>query len=302
MSEIRHAIVGIDPGSTIGVSILDLSGRKQYIGSFRNEGIGEAARRIEERCTPSIIACDVHPVPDAVSRLASFFSCKSFAPQREVREEEKRVLAHGIGAANSHERDAFCAAVMAYRAHANRMRQIDALTELAQDERDRIKHLLLRGYKVQDAFMILREPEEKEKTPEKPAAAAKKATPEELRLRLEELARENANLKLALDRVEEEKAALLHRLRLLENGVRQSVMRDSEFRKLRFQLQQTLSRLSRKGGKRKRQPDLPPQKQTQNKGAESAGNARKEGINNLGSQEVDLERLVGEYRKNRKII
>ena len=48
---------------------------------------------------------------------------------------------------------------------------------------------------------------------------------------------------MSLERLEAEKAALLHRLRLLENGVRESVVRDSEFRKLRFQLQQAVAKL-----------------------------------------------------------
>jgi predicted RNase H-like nuclease (RuvC/YqgF family) len=210
-------------------------------------------------------------------------------------------VAHGAGTVNSHERDAYCAAVFAYRAYANKLRQIDALAELTHHERDRIKHLLLRGYRVQDAFMLLREPEKAEEAPlQKPSSMAKTATPAELRGRLEALARENANLRLALERLEEEKAALAHNLRLMENGARQSYLRDSEFRKLRFQLQSALNRLSWKG-KKKRQEEAPkmivPEKKERMEDQEDS-----EGINSLGEQGIDLERLVAEYRKGRKNI
>jgi predicted RNase H-like nuclease (RuvC/YqgF family) len=208
-------------------------------------------------------------------------------------------VAKGAGTANTHERDAYCAAVFAYRAHANKLRQIDALADLGHEERDRIKHLLLRGVRVQDAFMMLREPEKGEEAPRKAASAAKTVSSDELRSRLESLARENANLRMSLERVEEEKAALIHRLRLLENGVRQTVLRDSEFRKLRFQLQNAMNRLSwrkKKGTAHFVQPakkDEPRQKE-----AKKANDS--EGINNLSDPEIDLERLVSEYRKGRR--
>jgi predicted RNase H-like nuclease (RuvC/YqgF family) len=274
-------------------------------------GFSDAARIIETYGTPSLVACDTNPAPEAALRLASYFSCRLFVPRANIREEEKNAIARGAGLKDAHQRDAYCAAVYAYRSSANKLRQIDALEGLSDDEKERVKHLLLRGYKVQDAFLLLRENEEKkgEGTGHKENARAKAATTDELRLRLEALARENANLRLALERQEEEKAALLHRLRLMENGVRESVMRDSEFRKLRFQLQNAMNRLSFKG----KPKHTPPQQNKQGKqqakaekkeeSREMAGGRDEgmgEGINSLGEQGIDLERLVADYRKGRK--
>ena len=315
MSEIKHIIVGIDPGATFGIAALGLDGRKVALGSTK-DGFSDAARIIETFGTPSLVACDTNPAPEAALRLASYFSCRLFVPQQSVREEEKRLVARGAGTSSTHERDAYCAAVYAYRAHANRLRQIDALSELTQYERDRIKHLLLRGVRVQDAFMMLREPEREETIQPKAPAAMKSATADELRSRLESLARENANLRMTLERLEGEKETLEHRLRLMENGVRQTVLRDSEFRKLRFQLQNAMAKLQRglpasepqgsdpmnrlswrkkKGTAHYQAPakkEEPPKKELKRDGDSEQINS--------GEPEIDLERLVAEYRKGRK--
>ncbi len=293
LSEKRHVIVGIDPGATFGIALVGLDGRKLSLYSTLG-GFSEAARIVEAHCTPSLVACDTNPAPEAALRLASYFSCRLFVPRTSVREDEKRRVARGAGTANTHERDAYCAAVLAWRANQNKLRQIEALDEMAHEEKEKVKHLLLRGVRVQDAFLILREPEEKGKIAHKRPAIARTASPGELRDRLESLARENANLRLALERLEEEKAALMHRLRLMENGVRQSVMRDSEFRKLRFQLQNAMNRLSwRKKKQKPAQRMAAPQKRKEEPASE------KEQIN-IGETGIDLERLVADYRKGRK--
>jgi predicted RNase H-like nuclease (RuvC/YqgF family) len=299
LSEKKHIIVGIDPGATFGIAMVGLDGRKIATRSTMG-GFSDATRMIETFGTPSLVACDTNPAPEAALRLASYFSCKLFVPRASVREEDKRQVAHGAGTSNTHERDAYCAAVFAYRAHANKLRQLDALADLTHDERDRIKHLLLRGVRVQDAFMMLREPEREEpRAHAKAQPAMKTASSEELRSRLESLARENANLRISIERLEEEKAALMQRLRLMENGVRQTVLRDSEFRKLRFQLQQAMNRLTwrKKKGTAHFQP---PAKKEEFPAKEAKKPGRSEQINNLSEPEIDLERLVAEYRKGRR--
>jgi predicted RNase H-like nuclease (RuvC/YqgF family) len=305
----KHIIVGIDPGATFGIAALDLSGRKLAAVSTQG-GFSDAARMIETYGTPSLVACDTNPAPEAALRIASYFSCRLFIPRESIREGEKNAVARGMALNDSHQRDAYCAAVFAFRSSANKLRQIDALDGLSDEEKEHVKHLLLRGYKVQDAFLLLREPgEKKEGMGGREPVRAKPASADELRIRLESLARENANLHLALERMEEEKQALLHRLRLLENGARQSVMRDSEFRKLRFRLQQAMNRLSWKGKPKQRQAQQNKQKGKAGQLADSKGmlaaaastiGGMGEGINSLGGQEIDLERLVAEYRKGRK--
>lgn len=294
-----YIIAGIDPGSTIGIALLDLKGRKIGAYSFSG-GLSEAVKTIERHGTPSIIACDVTPVPDMVARAASYFSCRLYTPQRNIREEDKRKVASGAGTQNAHERDAYTAAVYAFRASANRLRQIDALEGVAQEDKERVKHLILKGYKLQDAFISLKapKPEEEKAVLERKVAAEQKLSPADLKERISSLARENANLRLTLERLEEEKAALMHRLRLFENGVRQGISRDIEVRRLRFQVQKYAERLMhnekwrQKKGKIAQKPQQAAREEKQAAGAAA-------GLNKLVEPNLDLERIVEEYRKGR---
>jgi len=253
----RFLIVGIDPGATIGIAMLGLSGQKIATGSILGGGIGEATRFIEQHGTPSLIACDVNPAPDMALRLASFFSCKLHLPEKEIREEEKRRAASIAGVANNHERDAYCAALFAYRAHANKFRQIDSLEELPLPDKEKVKHLMLKGYRLKDAFLELGESVSAPIQPEqarKQERAQSPFSPEALKSRISELARENAHLRMLAERLESENRALEGKIRLLENGVRQAMLRDSEFRKLRFQLGLALGKLDARLGRHKNKP------------------------------------------------
>ena len=294
-----YIIAGIDPGATVGIAILDLSGRKLASESSAG-GISEAVKIIERHGTPSLICCDVASAPEMAQKVASYFSCRLYSPQQNIREEDKREIARGTALSNNHERDAYAAAVFGFRAHANKLRQIDALSELGSGEKEKIKHLLLKGYRIKDAFAAIGEkaaagePTAERKTIVLPSSA----TPEELRTRIASLARENAHLRLLAERLEGEKRQLEGRVRLLENGVRQSFLRDSELRSLRYRLQQTLSRLSfrKKGGKGAHQQ--PQQKQ---QGALKVPAEREEEGGNLNMEEerLDLEKMVMDYRKGR---
>ncbi|MCX8175363.1 MAG: DUF460 domain-containing protein [Candidatus Micrarchaeota archaeon] len=304
----KHIIAGIDPGSTFGIAILDLSGRSIALKSTSG-GMGEAVRIIESFGTPSMIATDVAPVPQTVQKIASYFSCRVFSPWQNLREEEKRAIARGAPAANSHERDAYACAVLAYRHHANRLRSIDALSELSEEEKSRLKHLILRGYRLKDAFISL---EEKEKAPspqgQKPAdgkAHPARLSAEELKERAVFLARENANLRMLVKRLEAEKEELSRRLSALQNEYRRSLMMDSELRRLKFRLRQALERISgRHGSKREQQegrkasPPSQPAPQA-SEGQPSLRSRAQSSLNESVERELDIERIVMEYRRAR---
>lgn len=292
-----YIIAAIDPGATTGIAILSLSGKKIATAST-NGGMGDAVRIIERHGTPSLIACDVSPAPEAAQKIASYFSCRLFEPGRGVREEEKRQIAKGAGVENNHERDAYAAAVLAYRQHANKLRQIESLPDISREDKERVSHLMLKGYRLKDAFLELREPEKGQaKAVADEKASARPISAEDLKERVSSLARENANLRLMLSRIENEKGQLKERLRLLENGVRQSFLRDSELRKLRFQLQKSAEWLQR----RKKVHGKLPQKKLQKAQQKSAGlPPGMDEVLNSGGHSLDLEKMVADYRKGRK--
>ena len=302
----RHIIAGIDPGATIGIAILDLCGGKIAAESASN-GISGAVKIIEGYGTPSLVCCDVVPAPEMVQRIASYFSCRLYAPQQNIREEDKRLVARGAGMENNHERDAYAAAVYGFRAHANKLRRIDSLPELSLPEKEQVKHLLMKGYRIKDAFAAIGEIGQEEepiagrKTVPEPAASS----PAELKARISGLARENANLRLLAERLENEKSQLEVRVRRLENGVRETVLRDSELRKLRFRLQQSLSRLGfrKQEGQKPRHAEEEGRKTplpNQPKGHDGEkGQKQEDDVLNVEEERLDLEKMVMDYRRGK---
>ena len=292
----KYIIAGIDPGATVGIAILDLSGRK-ITSKSTDGGMPDAVRIVESFGTPSLIACDKVPAPETVQRIASYFSCKLYVPPHNIREEEKRQIAHGANLANNHERDAYAAAVYGFRLYANKLRQIDALADLQHEEKEKIKHLLLRGYRIKDAFASLDAGEdthsgERQSERETLAHAPSRhvLSAEQLKERVSSLARENANLRLLIERLDEEKKQLSSRLSLLQNDMRRSILQDSELRHLKHQLHQSLERMNFKRKGKVRQATPPLQKKAQ---------MPEEDVLNDDEKKIDLEKMVMDYRRRK---
>jgi predicted RNase H-like nuclease (RuvC/YqgF family) len=70
----RYIIVGIDPGTTIGVAIIDLEGKTIEVFSSKNYSCSDVIERIIARGNPLIVASDVTPTPSTVKRISRIFS------------------------------------------------------------------------------------------------------------------------------------------------------------------------------------------------------------------------------------
>ncbi len=108
-----YGIVGFDPGNTSAIGIVDFEGNVLLVESFKGEPIEFFARKTGEVCIPSIFASDVTPVQGATKKLASFFRCKTWAPDIDLGILEKRriVFENFSGKTDVHERDALSAAL-----------------------------------------------------------------------------------------------------------------------------------------------------------------------------------------------
>ncbi|MEM4358914.1 MAG: DUF460 domain-containing protein [Candidatus Bilamarchaeaceae archaeon] len=140
-----YIIVGVDAGIKTGYAILNLKGGIVAVGVERGASHERIVKIISGFGTPSVIATDVNPAPSFVDKIAARFSVPLFLPGRVISLEEKKRIGKGI--VDPHIRDAYAAAVKAYRHYANRLRQIEKLA-LGQNERERRKHLLIRGMAV----------------------------------------------------------------------------------------------------------------------------------------------------------
>ena len=263
-----YLIIGVDPGHTIGLAALDLSGRPVRTAHIQQEGFGAALAELESWGTPSLIASDVRPAPELVLKLASAFNAALFVPERPWREDDKRAVAaqmldqFGLIVQNVHERDALAAAVQAWRRHQNLLRQ-QIGSGLTEDETSTLRHLLLQGVRQTAALEMIKQlrlpPQEEKK--EKAAAPASTAP---IRRKIEsasssasiESERVISELRKRIAWLEAERETQLHRIRLLENGVTGARMADRERQMMATKIQTLQYQLDTIYGRRKKNREI----------------------------------------------
>jgi len=128
----RRLIVGIDPGTEVGLSIIDIYGRPILLISRRNIDRDEIVSLISKEGKAIIVATDVNPLPDTVKKIASKFNAKIFIPEKSLSIDEKQRLIdeysklHKLKIDNPHIRDSLAAALKAYNEIESKLRQIES--------------------------------------------------------------------------------------------------------------------------------------------------------------------------------
>ncbi|HEY3274235.1 MAG TPA: DUF460 domain-containing protein [Methanocella sp.] len=121
----ENIIVGVDPGTTIGIAALNLDGELVGLVSSRMMSVPDIVSYIREKGKPVVVATDVVPPPATVEKIKRSFKATLFVPNERIAVDEKIKLARPYGYGNDHERDALAAAVKAYNAYKNKFAQID---------------------------------------------------------------------------------------------------------------------------------------------------------------------------------
>ena len=160
----RYIIVGIDPGTTIGVAIIDLKGKPIEVFSSKNYSCSDVIERIISRGNPLIVASDVTPTPSTVKRISRIFSSPVHELDESLSTEEKIALTKGRGYKynNVHERDALAACVNAFRRYKKKFSQVHRKTPPGVDVEE-VKAMVIKGVSISDAIdRLIRAKEEKE--------------------------------------------------------------------------------------------------------------------------------------------
>ena len=188
----KYTFVGIDPGTTVGVAIIDLDGKPIEVFSSKNYSFSDVIERIISRGNPLIVASDVTPTPSTVKRISRIFSSPVHELAESLSTEEKVALTKGRGYKynNVHERDALAACVNAFQRYKKKLSQVHRKTPPSVDVEE-VKVMVIKGVPISDAIdRLIRAKEEKKKgtREEKPEQEEKKGGEEgesenELRLR-----------------------------------------------------------------------------------------------------------------------
>lgn len=140
--------MGLDPGMTVGVAILDLSGEILDVNSFKEVSRAYITRHIINYGKTVLVATDVHNPPKLVKKMATSLNSRIFSPYRDlavsykndlvddyVYLQDQRLSMHRSGVINkiipqnAHERDALAAAIQAYKNYQKKLKQIERRTK-----------------------------------------------------------------------------------------------------------------------------------------------------------------------------
>ena len=119
-----HVLVGIDPGTTTAVGVVDLDGNVLDVLSTRTADTAEIIEWIVEHGRPLLVAADVTPMPETVEKIRRSFDAASWVPVSDLPVDEKQHRTREVGYDNDHERDAVAAALFAFDDHEDQFERI----------------------------------------------------------------------------------------------------------------------------------------------------------------------------------
>ncbi|MEW6749218.1 MAG: DUF460 domain-containing protein [Candidatus Micrarchaeota archaeon] len=139
----RYLIVGVDPGIKTGYAALDLDGNLVSSGCEKEASDERIVKALSSVGVPVLIAADTNPPSHFVQKVAARLNVKVSYPSQSMTRLEKRQI--GAQIEDVHIRDAYAAAIKAYRKYANRLRQIESMPV---DNKDELKRMVVTGQRI----------------------------------------------------------------------------------------------------------------------------------------------------------
>ncbi len=144
-------IVGIDPGTTTGYAVLDVSGNPLELNSFKEFGLNDLVRKISSLGVPIIAGTDKHKIPEFLSQFSRKTGSKICSPSKDMKVDFKRDITSSYAFQNDHERDALAGALEAYRSYSSVLSRI---TRFAVSQHKREILLLLTQLVIKEDIPI----------------------------------------------------------------------------------------------------------------------------------------------------
>jgi len=195
-----YLIVGIDPGTNVGIAALNLDGDLIHLSSSRGLSHADIVSAVSKIGRPVLVATDKTVMPFGVEKVRRAFSAIAWTPVKDVPLKETHELIEGYDFANDHERDALSAAFLAYRSYANKFEAVQKRMPPGTDI-DLVRAGIVRGLSQDQILDALKNPEE---MPEEPVIIEDELVPDEKDERIAKLEEEVANLRIAAGGLSEE--------------------------------------------------------------------------------------------------
>lgn len=171
----KSVILGIDPGTTTALAVVDLDGKLLEVFSSRNFSFSDILS-FTTKYDVTVVASDVAPAPKLVEKIASSLNSVLFVPAQPLSVADKVAIVNEkfsrSSYANPHERDALAAVAKAYSNYKNTLEQVDKKLEELQLTKlnAEVRKLVLKGESVEGAVAKLTKRREEVKEVEKPEA------------------------------------------------------------------------------------------------------------------------------------
>lgn len=222
----ENVIVGIDPGTSVGICVINLKKEILYHATLRNKKISEITQEILKYGKPIIIATDKVKIPFYVKKIGKMFNAKIFSPKKEPFVEEKRKLIKElkIEVNSDHERDSIFAALMAYNKFLPLIKKIDSIEDLNEQEKEMVFQLLFSGEapNIKEAVEIIKNLNKIEIKETKKEVLIEDAS--KIKFIAKNLMKENSLLKKLLLNLLEERKFLKTKLKELKKKAKKEVI------------------------------------------------------------------------------
>lgn len=169
----RSVILGIDPGTTTALAVVDLDGKLLEVFSSRNFSFSDVLS-FTTKYDVTVVASDVAPAPKFAEKVASSLNSVLFVPAQPLSVADKVAVVNEkfsrSSYANPHERDALAAAAKAYSNYRNTLEQVDKKLEELQltKLRSEVRKHVLKGESIEAAIARLTRRREEVRREEKP--------------------------------------------------------------------------------------------------------------------------------------
>lgn len=122
---------------------MDLKGALVASGCVKEASDETIVKVVSTVGVPVLVASDTHPPSHFVQKVAARLNVRVFSPRESLKKTEKKEMGSGI--ADIHARDAYAAAIKAYRRYQNRLRQIDAM---GLPDSEELKKMVITGHRI----------------------------------------------------------------------------------------------------------------------------------------------------------
>ncbi len=240
-----HVIVGVDPGTTTAVAVLDLNGNVLGVKSKKNWNPSDVVEYITSLGKPVVIATDKSNPPDFVLKLKASFHAVLHTPKDDMSVERKRNLTSKYKFLNDHERDAIAAAMDAYNSYKNKLRNVEKRIPMGMDV-DAVKAEIIRGTPLKDLIPKEESRKVSEQVVQTEDVRALREYLEKKDRIIKELEEENRLLRKEIRSLREEVERLRAKIVALSKKEHERVRRENYIRTLEHELKELRKELKEK--------------------------------------------------------